>query len=197
VARGFSTRIEVDGLEKPLAALRRVRELGGDTTPFMEDARGILVASTLRRFETGKGPGGIPWAPTKRQVRQAVGSRGPNKARILVDTGDLQDSIRGEAGPDYVEVGSDGLKNPVKALANQFGSSRQTVVVRHQRRMTMAFGAPLAEPVEVTVRGHGRVTNLPARPFVGVDDEDKVDVEDAWRDRLIRTFTQGASNGRS
>jgi len=196
MARGFATQIDATrGLEKPLAALNRLRELGADLRPFMEDARALLVRSVGRRFETGRGPGGIPWAPTKRQVRQAVGARGPNRARILVDTGDLQDSIRGEVGANYVEVGSDGLKSPVKALANQFGSHRQTVVVRHQRTVTRAFGATLAQPVTSTVRGHGRITNLPARPFIGVDDDDVAEIKEAWQGRLIREFGAGATNG--
>jgi len=188
MARGFATTIAVEGLEKALTALRRIRDLGGDIIPFLEDARGILVASTLERFRTGRGPGGIPWKPTKRQRANAVGERGPNREAILVRTGDLRGSIRGVVGANYVEVGSDGLKDPVKALANQFGSHRQTVVVRHRRRQTMAFGAPLEPPRDVLVRGHGRITNLPARPFVGVDDTDKAEIRQAWQERIIRTF---------
>lgn len=186
---GFSITLGgFKGLEKPLAALGRIRDLGGDLIPFMEDARTILVASVHRRFESGRGPNGIPWAPTKRQTRQAVGRRGPNKARILVDKGDLEDSIRGEVSSNAVEVGSDGLKDPVKAIANQFGSHRQTVVLKHERTITTAFGAPLAKPVTFNVRAHGRITNLPARPFVGIDDQDVEDVREAWQERIVRTF---------
>jgi len=189
MARGFrATFHRVEGLEKARSALAKLRELGEDLLPFMEDARTILVRSVLGRFETGRGPGGIPWAPTKRQTRQAVGTRGPNKARILVDTGDLQDSIRGEVGSNYVEVGSDGLKNPVKALANQFGAHGQTGVKRHYRLVRSAFGAPLAEPTLAYVRAYGRIVNLPARPFVGIDDQDVEDVKETWQERIIRTY---------
>ena len=197
---GFSTRIEFDGLGKPRAALQKLREMGADTRPFMEDARGIFVRSILRRFETGRGPGGIPWPPSKRVRGTAVGPRGPRRptGRTLVDTQDLQDSIRGEVGPDFVEVGSDGLKNPVKAIANQFGSHRQAVVLAHTRRITQVFGVVLKEPRTVNVRAHGMITNLPARPFVGFDDQDKEDVEEAWKERLIREFSgaRGNANGR-
>ena len=194
---GFATRIDFEGsgLSRPLAALRNMRALGGNIRPFMEDAKKILLESTIERFRTGRGPDGIPWAQTKRQVRQAVGPAGPNKARILYDTGDLLASIRADTGPDYVEVGSDGLKNPVKALANQFGSHRQTVVVRHERTVTRAFGAPLRRPVTSTVRGHGRITNLPARPFIGIDKADEAHIESAWERRLIATFAEDRSNG--
>lgn len=187
MARGFSTTIAVEGLEKALATLRKIRDLGGDIIPFLEDAKNILVLSTLERFRTGKGPGGIPWKPTKRQIGNAVRPEGPNKDRILDRTGELRGSIRGVVGPNYVEVGSGGIKVLGK-LANQFGSHRQTVVVRHRRRQTMAFGAPISPPRDVLVRGHGRITNLPARPFIGVDDEDKAAITRSWQERIIRTF---------
>ena len=191
MAGGFRVGLDFEGLAKPRAALHRLRELGENILPFMEDARDIMRASVLGRFESGRGPGGIPWAPTKRQRRQAVGPTGPNKARILVDTGDLQSSIRGEATGQYAEVGSDGLKNPVKALANQFGSHKQTVVLAHERIVSTAFGAPLKEVAVQNVRAHGRVTNLPARPFIGIDAQDEADIEEAWEARIIRTFANG------
>lgn len=193
---GFSTRINVDGLDKPLAAFRHMRSLGVDLTPFMQDARGILLASVLRRFQTGRGPDGIPWPISKRAAGLApnhTGKRVPG--RTLVDTEDLQDSIRGEVTPDSVEIGSDGLKNPVKAIANQFGSQRQAVVLAHQRTIKVAFGVVLAQPREVNVRAHGRVTNLPARPFIGIDAEDRKDVEEAWQARMIREFAGRQGNG--
>jgi len=187
---GFSTTIEYEGggLNEALAGLRNFRRLGNDLTPFMEDAAAILLSSTLLRFNSGRGPNDIPWAPTKRQNTSAVGKRGPNKAGILVDTGDLRASIRAETTNNSVEVGSDGLTDPVKAIANQFGSHRQAVVLRHKRTITMAFGAPLAEPVTVEVRPHGRITNLPARPFIGIDARDETNIKEAWQARIIRTF---------
>jgi phage gpG-like protein len=193
MARGLSITLEYDGggLAKPLAALRHLRDMGEDLLPFMTDAKDILLKATLGRFETGRGPGGIPWAPTKRQARQAVGRRGPNKARILVDTGDLQLSIRGEATSNSAEVGSDGLSNPVKALANQFGSHRPSVVKFHTRTVRVAFGVALREPATQFVSSHGRMTNLPARPFVGIDEQNEDDIKEAWQARIIREFGNG------
>jgi phage gpG-like protein len=187
---GFKvTFTEFAGLDQARAALGKLKAFGADLTPFMQDARTILIASTLERFATGKGPGGIPWKPSKR-AQGLVKDKAAG--RTLVDTGDLQSSIKGVTGPDFVEVGSDGLKNPIKAVANQFGSRRQTVVVRHTRTVTVAFGAPLASPTEQTVRAHGRVTNLPARPFIGVDDQDVADIREVWQERIVRTFGDAA-----
>jgi len=189
---GFQTTLEFDGagLEKPLAALRNLRDLGEDLSPFMTAAKSILLASTINRFETGRGPGGIPWAQTKRQVRSAVGPTGPNKARILVNTGALQSSIQGESDSKSAEVGSKGLDVPAK-LANQFGSHRQSVVLAHERVVTKVFGATLDEPAVQNVRAHGRVTNLPARPFVGIDSDDVADIKDAWGGIIRKAYGNG------
>lgn len=187
---GFSTEISFEGLQDALARLRHLRELGSDLKPFMEDATGILVASTVNRFRTGRGPGGIPWVQTKRQVRQAVGKRGPNKARILDDTGGLLSSIQGEATATTAEVGSRGIDVPGK-LANQFGSKAQMGVRAHYRRYTQVFGVVLAEPGLTYVKGHPRLNNLPARPFIGIDAQDEADIETAWIERFTRTFNDG------
>lgn len=195
MAAGFRVNIEFEGLAKPLAGLRNLRDLGLNLRPFMDEAAGILLASTIVRFDDQRGPFGVRWAPTKRQRTQAVGKEGPNKAGILVDTGDLRGSIRTEVTDNSVEIGSDGLKNPVKALANQFGSHRPTTVAFHTRRVTVAFGVPLAAPVTAFVSSHVRITNLPARPFIGIDDEDERRIEQAWQARLISTFGSD-SNGR-
>jgi len=186
---GFSTRIDVQGLEGARRVAAKVRNLGADPTPLLEIAGSTLVQSTQDRFDTGRGVGGIPWPQTKRQVRKAVGASGPNKAKILVDTGALRSSIKYELRPGEVEVGSDGLENPVKALANQFGSHRQTVVLGHTRTIRSAFGIPLpGGPKQVDVRAHGRITNLPARPFVGVDDDDRRTLMRGWISYLRSLF---------
>lgn len=178
---GFSATVDVTGLERARRIAAKVRELGGRPEPLLEVAGSVLEASTLARFTNEAGPGGIPWPKSKRALGEAVGPRGPLPAgKTLTDTGDLRDSIRYEVRPNEVTIGSDGLKNPVKALANQFGSRRQTVVVRHTRVIRSAYGVPLPEPRTVNVRSHGRVTNLPARPFVGVDADDRRELTRAW-----------------
>lgn len=188
MARGISVRIEVTGLEKPLAGLQNVRELGEDLLPFMQVARDVMRASVLERFRTGKGPFGAAWKPSRRA--QGLVSGKPS-GRTLVDTQDLQSSIRGEATSDYAEVGSDGLKNPIKALANQFGSKAQMGVKAHYRLVRKAFGVELAEPAIQYVRAHPRLMNLPARPFIGVDDQDVRQIDELWQDLIIRTFRNG------
>lgn len=187
---GFSLDVRVTGLEDARRIAQRVRNLGEDPTPLLQIAGSILEASTIRRFQEEKGPGGIPWPKSKAALGQAPRASGKiSPGKTLTDTGDLRDSIRYEVRPGEVEVGSDGLKNPVKAIANQVGSNRQAVVLPHTRTIKSAFGVPLPGGAKtINVRAHGRVTNLPARPFVGIDDDDRRDVTDAWLDYLRSLF---------
>ncbi len=185
--------VEVAGLDNARRIAKRVENLGEDPSVLLNIAGGILEASVIRRFDEERGPGGVVWPKSRRAGGYSVGRKGPRQPRgkggkTLTDTGDLRDSIRFVVRPGEVEVGSDGLKNPVKALANQFGSNRQAVVLAHTRTINEAFGVPLPSPVTVNVRPHGRITNLPARPFIGVDDQDRDDIQDAWLDHLKGLF---------
>lgn len=187
MAGGFSTEVEVNGLAEAQRILAQVRNLGEDPHDLLVIAGSVLEASTRRRFETGRGVGGIPW-PISRRAAGLV--KGKPAGRTLVDTQELQDSIAPEVRPNEVEIGVKALSNPVKAIANQFGSHRQTVVLPHTRTVNSAFGVPLPGPVTQNVRAHGRITNLPARAFIGVDDEDKADLNEVWREHLIGLFGQ-------
>ncbi len=186
---GFAIRFDVEGLENAERILKRVENLGEDPRPLLLNFAAVLESSTLRRFDEEKGPGGIPWPKSKPALGlapRASGKKTPGKT--LTDTGDLRDSIRTEVRPNEVEIGSDGLKNPVKAIANQEGSHRQTVVLAHTRVIDSAFGVPLPEAAVQNVRAHGRVTNLPARAFVGIDADDISDMEEVGLDYLQGLF---------
>lgn len=183
---GFTVRLEtITGLADLRLTLQRVRNLGEDATPLMHIAASIFEASVIRRFDTERGPGGIPW-PKSRRAAGLV--KGKPAGKTLTNTGDLRGSIRTRVAPNEVEIGSDGLKNPVKAIANQEGSHRQSVVLAHTRTINSAFGIPFPSPKTVSIRAHGRMTNLPARPFIGFDEEDKRDLGDVWRDHLKGLF---------
>ena len=164
----------------------QIRNLGENTTPLMNIAGSILEASTIRRFDQESGPGGIPWPKSKRALGLV---KGKPAGKTLTDTADMRDSVTHVVRPGQVEVGVDGLKNPIKAPANQFGVSSNGVVIRHTRTINSAFGVPLPAPKTVTVRGHARRMVIPPRPFIGLDDDDRRDLEEAWRDHLIGLFS--------
>lgn len=160
----------------------KVAEFGKDPTELLDLWGGVLVSSTLRRFDTGRGPGGVPWPPTKRQIAGAVGPRGPNKRKILVDKGDLQDSTAHRVEPKRLEVGF--LKHSEstrQAHVHQFGFEGTVNVRAHNRTITSMFGVPLPEPKEVRVKAHDMKMRIPKRPMLGVDELDKADMLDVAR----------------
>lgn len=69
-----------------------------------------LVASTVGRFERGRGPDDQPWTPSRRAARDG--------GQTLVDTARLRGSIAHRASADGVEVGT----NVVYGAIHQFGS---------------------------------------------------------------------------
>lgn len=179
MARGlvFNSRILTRDVYR---ALQQVRNLGENPAPLLEIFGGILEASTRNRFDTSRGPGGVPWPPSKRVL--GVGTFGPANGRTLVDKGNLERAVKYEVQPRRLLVGVDGVGESVKhAASHQFGVSKSTVRVTHFRLTTQAFGVPLPEAVLVRVRGHRVRMNLPARPFLGVDNDDRRELTAAAR----------------
>jgi phage gpG-like protein len=184
--------IEVTGLARAQAMLGKMAKAGQDLTPVLEIAGSILEASTLRRFEEEVDPGGIPWPPSKAAlglVKRASGKISPG--RTLFDTGGLQGSIRHETRPTEVEVGVDARTRSAKfGYVHQFGYSGVQNVGPTRRTINQAFGIPIP-PKEVEVRAHSRHITIPKRSFLGVNEQDREDLEVAWRDHFEGLFGNG------
>lgn len=147
------------------------RLAGENLRPLMTIAGGIFENSTRDRFDQERGPGGIPW-PQSWRAREEGG-------KTLTDTGLLRGSVRSEYGDDWVETGVDG-----RDTAGQYAASHQWgVTIRPTSARALAFTAP-----DGTFRMVTSVT-LPARPFMGIDDEDLLDLQDAFTDYLGGAFS--------
>lgn len=154
------------GLDRARAAVRYLRNLGEDTQPLLEIAGGIFEASTRDRFDTGRGPGGVPW-PVSRRVKEKGG-------KTLVDKATLVSSIRHEVRQGEVEWGVSGPGASVKnAKVHQFGAT-----IRPKTAPFLVFTAPDGRKVFT------KFVTIPARPFLGVDAQDRDDVLDAWFDHI-------------
>jgi len=83
-------------------------------------------------------------------------------SRILTETGRLRDSITSRAGRDQVAVGT----NVIYAAVHQFGA---TIVPKNATHLVfrLATGVVLAKSVTV-----------PARPFLGINDDDEEMIAD-------------------
>lgn len=124
-----------------------------------------LVKSTTDRFATGRAPSGSVWAPKSPATLAAGGGRktGPRDTRPLFGPwGSLSSTIAYAAFDDRVEWGSP----MVYAAMQQFGGRK--AVFPH------LWG------------------DIPARPFIGISDEDETALLDAIAEWLEGAATGGA-----
>lgn len=149
------------GLDK---ALGKATHTLGNTQALMSSIGEALVSSTLERFEAEEDPKGNPWEPS---ARAAEGGK------TLTDTARLRRSIDYAATADKVMVGS----NLAYARIHQLGG---TITPKKAKKLVF--------------KGHGgkkvavdQVT-IPARPYLGVSEDDKDDVRETMADFLAGAF---------
>ena len=154
---GARVRIEIDDAQAR-AALDRLVKAGADLTPAMKEIGETLINSTRQRFFDHEAPDGTPWAPLTETTRRRK-TRNVNK--ILTEEGTLRGGIAYQAGADSVLVGSP----DVRAGTHQFGAAEGAFG-------TMANGAPIPWG------------DIPARPFLGLSDEDRSEIVAILLDHL-------------
>lgn len=153
--------IEITIREDVTAALRRLIDAGTDMTPAMKDIAGHLADETRERFETGRGPDGKPWKPSRR-VLGLDGSKkgyGPHQAsgKTLVLSGDLVGSIREDWTADSAAAGPEASGGAaVYALIHQTGGE-----IRAKGGGALSFGGMLLSRVVI-----------PKREYLGFTDAD-------------------------
>jgi len=158
-------------------ALRiRAKELGADmamakTKQLMAAIAGYGKASTLARFRKSVGPGGVPWDESKRGGQTLVKS-----GRLARSFGTSPDSLV-KVTPTSAEWGT----NVVYAGIHQFGGRTAAHVIKARRAKALYIpGIGFRK----SVRHPG--SNIPARPFLGLDAEDELAIED-----IVETWLKG------
>ena len=146
------------------AMLRRIRS-------FSEiDRRSINAAlaqgvreSTLERFRQGKSPDGRRWKSSKRAILEG--------GKTLVKTAQLRNSIHARSDASGFAVGT----NAKHAATHQFGEPGRTIRPRRKKVLRFQYNGKWVSKKQVRVK-------IPARPFLGLSDEDmqemKATVED-------------------
>lgn len=184
----LNVRVAVD-LGEARRIIGYVRNLGEHPGPLLDIAGAILENSTRDRFRTSSGPGGIPWPATWRQRFQAAPGTGKSRdprspvgpnpgGRPLIDTGGLLSSLTHVATDKRLEVGIIAKTESARfAYVQQFGA---TIVPR--RGEFLVFTGPDGRKIFT------RKVTIPARPFIGVDDADRMDLNDAWLEYLRSRF---------
>ena len=152
------------------AILGQLAALMDNMTPVMDEIGGQLVANTQLRFEDGKAPGGTAWKPSLRALQ--------SKGLTLVDSGRLKASITHEAGPKSVTVGS----NVAYAAIHQFGGTIRSKTAKGLRFKGADGGFRRLKQVV-----------MPARPFLGFDEDDRAAVTDIVAGHINRITGGGGA----
>lgn len=146
------------------AMLRRIRS-------FSEiDRRSINAAlaqgvreSTFERFRQGKSPDGRRWKSSKRAILEG--------GKTLVKTAQLRNSIHARSDASGFAVGT----NAKHAATHQFGEPGRIIRARRKKVLRFQYNGKWVSKKQVRVK-------IPARPFLGLSDEDmqemKATVED-------------------
>lgn len=135
------------------AALDRLSARLSDMTPLMQDLGELLVVSTQERVQAGMQPDGQPFAPRSQTTLDRYAELGLSFGQPLNQSGEMRGGVFYQAGSDSVEIGS----NAIQAAVMQFGAEQG------------AFGE--------TARG-GPIPwgDIPARPWLGISDDDRTNI---------------------
>lgn len=145
-----------------------------DMTDLMQDLGELLVDSTKQRFAEGTAPDGTVWAPKSDATIDAYRRREKKKPNTRVDfrplfgpSGRLSSEIFAQASSASVEIGSSLIYSAVQ----QFGAAKGEFG-------TAANGSSIPWG------------NIPARPFIGLSEEDRTKVDAELRDYLAEITKQ-------
>lgn len=137
-------QVSVDN-QTVLDALNRLIEAGANPRPVLLEIGEDLLLFTKRRFVTQTGPDGAGWAANSPITLAIKGAKPP-----LIDERTLSQQIFYQVTGATLELGS----NLVYAAVQQFGAAQGSF--GHTRR-----GAPIPWG------------DIPARPYLGVSEEDE------------------------
>jgi phage virion morphogenesis protein len=167
-------RMELNGREATLAVLGEAVDRTDDSLGLFDAIGAALVVSTQRRFEDEAGPDGNPWPESLR--KKLLGGR------TLTDTAALVSSITHEATTSSVAIGT----NLIYAAIHQVGGT-----IRAKTEKGLRFRSP----------GNGgwvrkSEVEMPARPFLGLDEDDEAEIRALAADWLGASTEGGADAGR-
>lgn len=174
----FSISLDVKDVE---AQLKVLDHFMADKTDVMEDIGNYLVTAIRERIvHGGPAPDGTPWAPKKAATLARYKAKGEGvDSRTLIHTNHLvQEGISHDAGPDFVEV----FASPPYAAAMHFGAKRGSFGSysgTDKRGRAFSGVAPWGD--------------IPARPFLGISDDDEREIIDLISEGIARQL--GAALG--
>ena len=143
--------MRLEGRGRAEQQLRAIAAGIADRQPLMDAIGLYLESSTLDRFDQERGPDGTPWQQSLRAKEQG--------GKTLTDHAHLRQSVTYNATNDRVEWGS----NMIYARPHQEGA---TITAKGGGRLKFRLPGGLGFRSVLSV-------TLPARPFLGVNEEDE------------------------
>lgn len=145
---------ELPQLKEKLAALSGINKYA-----LMKNISQGLRSSTMDRFRSTKSPEGKPWESS---IRAQEG-----QGLTLTQTALLKNSIKSEADATGAAVGT----NTIYAATHQFGDEGRTIRAKKGKYLRFQVRGKWVNVEKVTV-------NIPARPYLGISDEDMEEIRD-------------------
>ncbi len=191
-SEGVSIVVDEKAVE---AALQRFLAVNDDLSPILADISGAVLTSTQQRFEAEKGPDSVSWAPfAKSTLRSMRASRraNPKLLRDRVSPG-LYSSLTAFSDDQMAEVGT----NLVYGALHQFGgevkqgerageatfiyaakgAAKNKAGERVGSKLRFARASTRAKSKHTrTFTVGARTFVVPARPYLGIDQADQVEI---------------------
>lgn len=157
-----AVRVTVN-LTPVLQRLGSISQRLGGLRPLLEDVKGRMLASVQQNFTAGGRP--RAWTPL---ARSTLANRRGSSARILRDTGRLQNSITGRIEALSVIVGT----NVVYGRIHQQGGTIRIPEVRPRRARALRWVTASGQVVYAR-RATAHTVTIPARPYLLLQDSDR------------------------
>lgn len=148
----------------------------GDLRPVLTEIGAELEKSTLDRFETGVGPDGTPWKPSRRALETGT--------QTLVESSSLRDSVHYVVDGDGVEIGAGGPAGAYAAI-HQFGG---TITAKNGYLKFRLSSGGFASVKSV---------DIPARPYIGLSAQDEREIPAIVGAHLARVAGQTYQGARA
>lgn len=186
---GVSMQVTIDDLEVR-AAFNALAERAESLHPALDAIGEAMVSKTQLRFAEQHGPDGAKWLPSERALRTG--------GQTLIETARLMMSqTHNVIGDNGVEWGT----NVIYAAIHQNGGTID-IYARGQeiyRKVGKdgAIGNLFVKKSKSNFASHVEIgdykINMPARPFVGIDEEDRAEIKGTLADFLAKAVPGGAA----
>lgn len=162
----YSIRLDGD-VRKLMRRLGRMENIDFKSTSLA--LAESLRTSTRERFKEEKSPENKPWERSIRASREG--------GKTLTDSAGLKNSIKSTADGSGFAIGT----NKIYARTHQFGESGRKITIRAKTSRGLVFniGGRWIRKNQVTVN-----IKIPARPFLGISDEDMLEIKGTLEDIL-------------